>query len=71
MSGGSGDDKIKGDGSGIGGAKPDLIRGGSGNDLIFAHARREVVKCGSGRDKVILDGGGRPKLQGCEKIVRR
>jgi Ca2+-binding RTX toxin-like protein len=71
--GGTGNDRIAG-GRGrdqiIGGPGRDLLSGGRGRDHINARdPKREMVKCGPGRDFVRADR--RDRLRGCEVIRRR
>jgi plastocyanin len=72
VSGGTGKDKLIG-GAGKdnlnGGPGKDSFAGGPGNDTINSKdGLAEVVKCGSGRDKVKADKS--DKLSGCEKKMR-
>lgn len=71
--GGSGNDRIHGgpgDDEIWSGSGHDRINGGSGNDVIHAHdGQRDVIKCGSGVDKVYAD----PQdvvSSDCEVVVR-
>ncbi len=65
VSGSSGDDRVNG------GRGKDQITGGKGKDRIRSRdGRRDVVRCGAGRDRVVADK--RDKLIGCEKkSIRR
>ena len=48
--GGQGNDTL------VGGAGPDLLDAGPGSDRIEARdARRDTIRCGTGRDTVIAD----------------
>lgn len=50
-------------------AGTDRVLAGPGNDLIVSHDhRRDIVSCGSGRDRVVADHLDR--LAGCERIER-
>jgi hypothetical protein len=61
--GGSGPDRLAG-GSGV-----DIQLAGSGNDYVNAvDRRREVVDCGSGRDRVRVDR--RDRVKRCERVKR-
>jgi hypothetical protein len=60
LDGGEGDDRL------LGGFDADRLRGGPGNDAIRAtDGRRDVVDCGPGRDRAILDR--RDVATGCER----
>jgi len=49
-----------------GGPGRDVLRGGPGRDLIRPKdGRRDVVKCGKGRDRAIVDR--RDDVGGCER----
>jgi Ca2+-binding RTX toxin-like protein len=73
LEGGSGDDLLSG------GAGADDLRGGSGSNLVFggaggdtvavANGKRDVVDCGTGRDRVTADR--RDRLRRCERVTRR
>ena len=67
--GGRGDDRLRGDaGADVlrGGAGVDRLDGGSGKDRLDSRdGRREVVRCGPGRDRVRADR--RDRLVGCER----
>jgi hypothetical protein len=73
LDGGAGRDRLLGRG------RADLIRGGLGRDLLFGgrggdflrdrDAKRDVMRCGSGRDRVKADR--RDRLRGCELVSRR
>lgn len=61
---GGGDDLVKP----LGG--PDLAKGGGGRDLIkAAKGGADVVKCGAGRDKAIVDR--RDEASSCEELIVR
>lgn len=61
VSGGSGRDKLSG------GPKKDKLSGGSGPDRILARDhKRDVVRCGKGKDRAVVDRVDRVK--GCEKV---
>jgi Ca2+-binding RTX toxin-like protein len=63
LNGGKGNDKLTGNGG------KDSLVGGPGNDTINAKdGVAELVKCGSGRDKVKADA--KDRLSGCEKKTR-
>jgi Ca2+-binding RTX toxin-like protein len=63
LAGGSGADRLAGDGG------VDVHRGGSGNDFLSAaDGNREIVNCGSGRDRARVDRNDR--VSGCERVVR-
>ena len=79
VKGGRGADRIKGGKGGDrvragrgadrinGGRGVDEIRAGSGPDRVRSHdGRREIVRCGKGRDRVKADR--RDRLVGCEKV---
>jgi metallophosphoesterase (TIGR03767 family) len=73
LNGGRGSDRLKGR-SGRdrlkGGRGRDRISGGRGRDVIrSAGDTRDVVRCGRGRDKAIVDR--RDRVRGCEKVRRR
>lgn len=71
LRGGDGDDDITGGRSGDG------IKGGRGNDQVFAGSeddriavndgQRDLVRCGSGRDRVRVDS--RDVVHGCERVI--
>lgn len=73
LSGGAGRDSLDGGGgadhlTGNGGV--DRFDGGAGNDVIRARdRRRETIRCGSGRDRAIVDRSDR--VRGCERVSRR
>jgi Ca2+-binding RTX toxin-like protein len=72
VAGGSGRDRVLG-GSGpdrlAGGTGVDIQLAGSGNDYVDAvDRRREVVDCGSGRDRVRVDR--RDRVKHCERVKR-
>jgi hemolysin type calcium-binding protein/X-Pro dipeptidyl-peptidase-like protein len=63
LKGNQGDDKISG------GPGKDRLSGGGGNDKIRARrGGRDIVRCGKGRDKAIVDA--RDRVRGCEKVRR-
>jgi RTX calcium-binding nonapeptide repeat (4 copies) len=59
LDGGTGDDALSGAGGNdviVGGPGVDLLSGGDGNDvLLAADGTRDVVHCGRGRDRAIVD----------------
>jgi hypothetical protein len=59
LDGGTGNDVLSGEGGNdviVGGPGVDLLSGGDGNDLLLAaDGRRDVVHCGRGRDRAIVD----------------
>jgi len=59
LDGGTGDDALSGEGGNdviVGGPGVDLLSGGDGNDLLLAaDGTRDVVHCGRGRDRAIVD----------------
>jgi len=62
--GGPGADRL------VGNAGRDLVDGGAGADVIeAADGVREVVRCGTGRDRAVADAADR--LLGCERVKRR
>jgi RTX calcium-binding nonapeptide repeat (4 copies) len=64
LSGGAGRDELS---AGLG---PDRILGGAEGDLIrAAEGTRDIVRCGRGRDRAVVDG--RDRVRGCEMVVRR
>jgi Ca2+-binding RTX toxin-like protein len=72
LEGGSGNDDLKG-GPGkdllVGGAGRNQYEGGGGNDTIRARNDRvELVACGPGRDKAVVDSG--DVVAGCEAVQR-
>jgi Ca2+-binding RTX toxin-like protein len=73
LEGGSGNDRVLA-GSGHdqvdGGHGRDLLSGGRGHDSISAQdSKRDVIRCGPGRDRVRADQ--RDRLRGCERVSRR
>jgi len=57
-------DRIRGTGA------PDLVYGAAGNDLIDVRGGgKDLVRCGKGRDRVILSVGDRSR--GCERVSTR
>jgi dienelactone hydrolase len=72
VKGGEGKDRLSGGPAGdllIGGKNKDRIRGGSGRDKILARDhKRDIVNCGGGKDRAVVDRVDR--LRGCEKIKR-
>ena len=82
VSGGDGDDCLKGnrgrdrvkggggDDKASGGPGEDRLSGGDGDDQLKARGGgRDVVKCGPGKDKAVVDK--RDRVRGCEKVRRR
>jgi Ca2+-binding RTX toxin-like protein len=70
--GGAGDDRIYG-GSGndviTGGSGEDHLYGGPGSDTVYAaDGERDIVDCGSGRDRAVVDLG-IDKTVNCEVVV--
>ena len=52
-----------------GGTGADVLDAGSGNDVLRARdGRRETVRCGSGRDRAVVDR--RDRVSGCERVER-
>ena len=73
LDGGRGNDRVNG-GSGpdhiTGGPGRDRLVGGAGRDLIVSRdSRRDLVRCGPGRDRVTADR--RDRVSGCERVNRR
>jgi Ca2+-binding RTX toxin-like protein len=65
LEGGSGDDRL------VGGPGSDVLLGGAGNDTIEARdGRRDVVRCGAGRDTVVADRID-SVARDCERVRRR
>jgi hypothetical protein len=63
LKGNQGDDKISG------GPGKDRLSGGAGKDKLKARrGGRDIVRCGKGRDKAIVDA--RDRVRGCEKVRR-
>jgi Ca2+-binding RTX toxin-like protein len=59
LSGGAGNDMLSG-GAGndliVGGSGADVLSGGAGNDVLrAADGARDVVRCGAGRDRAVVD----------------
>lgn len=73
IDGGAGNDRIAGGGGAdqiTGGPGKDRLLGGTGRDSINSRdSKRDIVRCGSGRDRVKADR--RDRLRGCERISRR
>lgn len=75
VDGGRGDDLMRGAGGNdrlTGGSGADRFEGGSGNDFIdAADGRRDIVRCGDGRDRARVDR--LDAVAGCERVrlVRR
>jgi Ca2+-binding RTX toxin-like protein len=73
LSGGSGADDLFGGRAGDrinGGPGRNTYAGGAGGDVIVAaNGRSETVKCGSGRDKAVVDRS--DTVTGCERVRRR
>lgn len=67
LTGGAGNDRLRG-GSGV-----DTLVGGAGNDTLhsYDHQRRDIARCGAGRDRLTGDRGDR--ASSCErlKLLRR
>ncbi|MEA2526978.1 MAG: cell wall-associated protease, partial [Thermomicrobiales bacterium] len=62
--GGEGNDKVRG------GPGRDRLSGGTGDDLMRASDKaRDVVRCGPGDDKAIVNA--RDKVKACEEVTRR
>jgi hypothetical protein len=74
LDGGTGNDRLTG-GAGndrlTGGSGRDRLDGGAGNDVLDARDGRggDVVRCGSGRDKALIDRGDRVSRD-CESLRR-
>ncbi len=72
VSGGKGRDRISGGRGGdllVGGGGKDVVSGGHGRDRLRTRDhKRDVVRCGKGRDRAIVDR--RDKVVGCEKVKR-
>jgi RTX calcium-binding nonapeptide repeat (4 copies) len=72
LDGGSGRDVLRGDAGNdqlTGGPWSDRLEGGSGNDVIDAIDRkRDLVRCGSGRDRARVDAS--DSVAGCERVTR-
>jgi dienelactone hydrolase len=63
VKGGDGDDRASG------GPGRDRLRGGAGDDALKARGGgRDVVRCGPGKDKAVVDK--RDRVRGCEKARR-
>jgi Ca2+-binding RTX toxin-like protein len=73
LSGGAGADDLFGGRAGDrlnGGAGHNTYAGGAGGDVILAaNGRSETVKCGSGRDRAVVDRS--DTVTGCERVRRR
>ena len=64
LRGGAGNDALRGGGG------SNRVAGGGGADVVSAaNGRRDVVDCGTGRDRVTADR--RDRLRGCERVTRR
>ena len=64
LTGGTGSDYLSG-GSGV-----DLLDAGPGGDVVNARdRRREIVRCGTGIDRAVVDR--RDRVRGCERVSRR
>jgi hypothetical protein len=62
--GGAGDDRL------AGGSAADRYEGGSGNDVVDAvDGKRDVVRCGDGRDRARVDRV--DAVAGCERVSRK
>jgi len=72
ISGGAGNDRLHGSTGGDvlrGGPGRDRIDGGFGSDVIYARdGRNDVIDCGPGRDRAVVDRGDR--LRRCERVQR-
>jgi hypothetical protein len=72
IDGGDGKDTLRGEAGAdtlIGGPSRDRLEGGAGSDRIRAVDReRDVVRCGSGRDRVTVDTI--DSVSGCERVKR-
>jgi Ca2+-binding RTX toxin-like protein len=72
VTGGAGDDRIHlgaGDDVATPGLDADRVYAGSGDDVIYARdGERDVIDCGSGRDRVIADKA--DKVEDCERVQR-
>ncbi|HKG36768.1 MAG TPA: S8 family serine peptidase [Solirubrobacterales bacterium] len=73
LGGGRGRDRLEG-GKGrdrlVGGRAADLLQGGRGSDVLKARdGRRDVVDCGRGRDRALVDG--KDVVRRCENVRRR
>jgi Ca2+-binding RTX toxin-like protein len=63
LTGGRGADEL------VGGAGVNRYDAGAGNDVVNAANRRaELVSCGSGRDRAVVDRSDR--VRGCERVER-
>ena len=63
LDGGAGNDRL------TGGAGHDVLKGGPGNDFLnAADGQRDIVDCGSGRDRARVDR--MDKVRGCERVIR-
>jgi len=63
ISGGAGRDELSG------GTGPDRLSGGAGDDLLrAAEGRRDIVRCGRGHDRAVVDRV--DSVRGCETVVR-
>jgi len=73
VKGNGGRDRLKGndgDDAVSGGRGDDRLSGGDGRDKLRARGGgRDVVRCGKGRDKAVVDA--RDRVRGCEKVRRR
>lgn len=72
--GGSGADRLFGERGAdrlvASGTGRNMLDGGSGNDYLQAvNGRRDIVRCGSGRDRAVVDRFDR--VSGCERITRK
>ncbi|RKQ92852.1 hemolysin type calcium-binding protein [Solirubrobacter pauli] len=73
VTGGDGSDRIylgAGDDLATPGLGTDRVYGGSGDDVIYARdGERDVIDCGSGRDRVIADAV--DSVKHCERVQRK
>jgi len=72
--GGTGSDRIRGmagnDRIRAGSGGPDCLIGSSGGDRLRAvNRKRDVVSCGPGRDRAVVDR--KDRIRGCERVVTR
>ena len=73
LNGGAGNDRLVGGGGRdvlTGGPGRNTYLAGAGNDTVRArNGRRELINCGKGRDRAIVDR--RDRVRGCERVTRR
>lgn len=72
--GGSGRDRIRGRGGSdrirAGSGGPDCLMGSLGSDRLRAvNRKRDVVRCGPGRDRAVVDR--KDRVRGCERVVTK